>query len=366
MRRALVVAAVVTLAATMTQAVSAGPARWAVCGRWRMVPAPILPEGAYGALTDVAVVSSTEAWAVGWVGERSSTRPVALHWTGLEWSPTHVPVRPRTGVTLTGVAIAADGAWAVGSSDSAKTAEYRPFVAHWTDGRWHRSPVGFRRQGWLGSVATVPGTSQVWAVGSTPRHAIVLRWNGAAWRSHPGPVLGDRTSLDAVVAFRSGVAWAVGTTIVDGKQRALTARWDGHAWRARAQGLGSLTSVTGDSPRSVWAAGYRPDHGYRHLRAVIYRWNGARWARAFVSAFHASLDDVVLAARGNLWAVGSRDRSREHRFGRPLVVRRDASGSPDVIGTFSAIDGTPNNLWATRNYNTQGGPAGGYDTYHRC
>lgn len=175
--------------------------------------------------------------------------------------------------------------------------------------------------------------------------------------------------LNAVVAVRSGVAWAVGSTLVGEKYRALLARWDGHAWHPRSEGLGALMSVTGVSPRSVWATGFRPGRGYHH-RAVIYRWNGERWARAFVSAFHATLNDIVRAGPGDLWAVGEREGGL-HEFSRPLVVRRDASGwgvspAPDVIGEFAAIAGTPNNLWTTRNYNTQGGPAGQYDTYHRC
>ena len=126
-------------------------------------------------------------------------------------------------------------------------------------------------------------------------------------------------------------------------------------------------SVTGDSPRSLWATGYRPDHGYQHTRAVILRWNGERWARAFVSGFYATLNDIELAGHGDLWAVGE----REANFGRPLIVRRDASGwgvspAPDIIGGSAAIAGTPHNLWTTRNYNTEGVPAGQYDTYHRC
>lgn len=370
MKRALVLAAVIALAAATTETATAGSnARWAVCGRWREVPAPIPPPG-HGTLNGVAVVSPTEAWAVGWVGEQPSTRPVALHWTGLEWSPTHVPTRAGTGVGLQSVAIAPGGAWAVGGSLSTKTDEFRPFIARWTHGGWHRSPIAFQGRGWLNSVATVPGSSQVWAVGSNGRRPIALRWTGTTWRSLHASALGDGSTLYGVVGFRSGVAWAVGSSLVGGKRRTLMARWDGSTWHALHGGLGNLMAVTGASPRSVWATGHRPEQGYRNLRAVVYRWNGARWARAFVSAFHASLQDIVLAARGNLWAVGSRGQG----FGqppRPLVLRRDSSGwhvsaSPDVIGGFSSIDGTPNNLWATRNYNTEGGPAGQYDTYHRC
>ena len=51
----------VTLCAfAATAPVSASPTRWAVCGGWRYVPV----EDGRGSVTDVAVVSPTEAWAI--------------------------------------------------------------------------------------------------------------------------------------------------------------------------------------------------------------------------------------------------------------------------------------------------------------
>jgi hypothetical protein len=82
------------------------------------------------------------------------------------------------------------------------------------------------------------------------------------------------------------------------------------------------------------------------------------------------VDDVVVAAPGEIWAVGVRSRVPPYR---PLTLRRTADGwRPGTIkgaaGWLSSIDGSPHNLWITHAYmvDPQGSEPTYFGTYHRC
>jgi hypothetical protein len=84
--------------------------RWTGTG-WQEAPVPdVGPHDA--ALTAVAVVSPTDAWAVGTI-EDEAARPLVLRWDGVEWR--HVSTVDVAGYDLTGVtALSATDVWAVG------------------------------------------------------------------------------------------------------------------------------------------------------------------------------------------------------------------------------------------------------------
>jgi hypothetical protein len=76
-------------------------------------------------------------WAVGgsYVGGNSlSVRTVAEHWNGVRWRQVHTP-NPGSGAALHGVAVlSASNAWAVGSSQSGSTSH--TLIAHWNGTAW--------------------------------------------------------------------------------------------------------------------------------------------------------------------------------------------------------------------------------------
>ena len=362
MRRTLGVVVAIAVVTTMTQATAATPVRWAVCGVWRQVPAPYPPPG-YGWLNDVAVVSPYEAWAVGAVGGELGYRPVALRWTGREWVVTDVPIRNGTYASLAAVtAVSSTDVWAVGFEG--RDSSTHPFAAHWTGSRWRRTPAGVT-EGWLRAVAPVPGSRSVWAVGSAGYHSLALRWNGERWRHVASPNPGRYNGLGGAVAFANGTAWAVGTTATGGHDRMLAVRWDGRAWRQVTAPAGGAAGIDGLRPNSMWAGGYVPGRAQGVMHGAIFRWNGVRWSRAFVTRGQALVSDVVIPTPGQGWAVGRRTTDV------PLVLRRGSSGwavsaAPKVSGSFTGVDGTPQNLWATHAYTEGSGQEERYDTYHRC
>ena len=90
------VAAIATLMAVLVGAEpaaagSGGSPRWPVCGAWRPVA---VPGGGLGSVTDVAVVSPTDAWAISDHGYESWNESHVYRWTGLRWTEVRFPIRP--------------------------------------------------------------------------------------------------------------------------------------------------------------------------------------------------------------------------------------------------------------------------------
>src|SRR5438094_6366432 len=83
-------------------------------------------------------------------------------------------------------ALSTDDVWAVGSHEPPGGGPAQPMAMHWDGGTWQLAPVPSPGAG--GSrLLSVAGTASddVWAVGTTTgatQKALILHWNGAAWR----------------------------------------------------------------------------------------------------------------------------------------------------------------------------------------
>lgn len=363
------VLAVAALAPAATVAVSER-LRWKVCGEWRQVPVP--EPRVSGELRDIAVVSPTEAWAVGVLGAEGILQPLVLHWNGIRWERVRFPALrgdPDFAI-LESVAVTAAGeVWAVGAWSSMNRTGH-PLTARWDGGRWHVVPLpdpGLR--GYLDGLAAVHGTDTLWAVGQMIKPhegALAMRWTGERWRRFrvPDVVPGATQILFDVVAF-ARTTWAVGRNYGPGDRwRMVAARWHDGRWRTSLGPAVSPFAVAGTQPNRLWAVGGVDSDRPGYQRPAIVRWNGERWSRAYTGGRLGFLRDVVTPAPGVAWAVGE-------RVDGPLMLRLGEQGwapvrIPDVRGWFGAIDGTPNNLWVTHARLWRGSEPTVYDTYHRC
>jgi len=167
-----------------------------------------------------------------------------------------------------------------------------------------------------GQLKGVAATSarNAWAVGESgaahPR-ALIVRWNGTAWKNVPSPAPAG-SGLSGVAALSASNAWAVGTT----GHTALIERWDGRAWTAvpsPALPGSSLSGVAAVSARDAWAVGVT---GTTRPRALILRWNGRSWTR--VPSPGGYLSAVAATSAGNAWAVGT---GTSVSSGKPLILR---------------------------------------------
>lgn len=237
--------------------------------RWRLAPHPD-PSGSV--LRDVAVTSASNAWAVGFSNSQAGTcgscRTLVLHWNGRAWRRVASPTPGRSGVLWSIAAGSARSAWAVGLDGG------KMLVLHWNGVRWKQaiSPA-LNAPGSLTGVAVTPG-GRVWAVGNNGPQTLIMHWNGRAWRQVPSPNAGLVVDVAAASAH---TAWAVGES---GPGDALILRWNGRRWRvARAPAnpfpdhAELLDSVTTTSNDNAWAVGYDAGGG----SGVILRWNGSTW-----------------------------------------------------------------------------------------
>jgi hypothetical protein len=206
---------------------------------WVQVPSPS-PAGsastAISRLQGVAVLSPTDAWAV---GEANSIQPsvpwitVIEHWNGSAWATVTSPDPSVTGCVndrLLGVAARPAATWAVGSYCGAPLA-LRLAGGHWKQVATPKPPAGRSEQ--LAAVA-VTSAANAWAVGNSGDRALILHWNGKTWATvaAPSPAGAQSVTLAGVTAVSASAAWAVGEAdFAHGVRKPLMERWTGSKWK---------------------------------------------------------------------------------------------------------------------------------------
>jgi hypothetical protein len=282
-------------------------------GNWSVFP-NLAPRGSR--LYDVAAVSLSDVWAVGYRWRGPLYAPMAEHWDGSGWTVMDLPGPSDTDAILFGVsAVASNDVWAVGYFDQAFS---QSLVEHWDGFEWSivpsPNPSPFRNQ--LFGVAAI-GADDVWAVGDAANDSgdvsLILHWDGRRWDSVHPPNLGRGIDhLEAVAAVASDDVWAVGqwTTGYSAPAQALTLHWDGSMWtwvepvphQPTSNVLGGASAI---SSTEVIAVGQlSQDWG---TETLTISWDGARWIRSPSDQLrHTShfLENVSADAAGGAWAVG--------------------------------------------------------------
>lgn len=124
-------------------------------------------------LRAVVVLSATSAWAVGTRYPTTSTfQTFTQHWNGKTWTTIASPNRSAVSNTLLGIsAFSATNVWAVGYSTGCARTCYRSLAEHFNGKSWSISKtpnpsLGNQTFDAFWDAAVVPGTNQVWAVGT--------------------------------------------------------------------------------------------------------------------------------------------------------------------------------------------------------
>jgi hypothetical protein len=233
---------------------------------WSLVPGATVNGLPSSHLNGVAVISPTNAWAVG---------DGIQHWDGSHWK--NVPDAVFNGsdsVTFFGVAaVAANDVWAVGGQPPQGCGDTQPaLIEHWDGAHWSKVPnTPF---GLLTSVSAV-SSADIWAVGTkfgdTP---LIMHWNGKQWSVVPFTTRG--VSLVSVTARATDDVWAVGSRYDPTTNQVSIQHWDGHAWtaaQAAGPGLNAnvLTSVCAVSASEAWAVGnYSQVYGWQQSLIMRY------------------------------------------------------------------------------------------------
>ncbi|MDX6309204.1 MAG: hypothetical protein QOI06_2250 [Nocardioidaceae bacterium] len=258
---------------------------------WTIAPSPN-PGTFQSGLDGVAIISPTDAWAVGAYSDSGSEGKTLIeHWDGATW--TQVPSPNADGASnLSAVsAVSATDIWAVGSY---RTGMYTDssLIEHWDGTSWTVVPSANPTGDTIVELASVSAVSgqDAWAVGNTydgiTGGTIVEHWDGSTWTKVPSWNAGTTTRLQGVSAISATDAWAVGSYDTNNQSEiiygTLIEHWDGTTWTKvpspdpAAHG-NILYGVSATSPTKAFAAGrsqtadtYKP---------LTERWNGATWRR---------------------------------------------------------------------------------------
>jgi hypothetical protein len=296
---------------------------------WKVV-ASQSPGGTHGSfLEGAAVISRSRAWAVGSYNTGTTTKTLIERWNGTAWKlvPSPNPGGAHGSLLNQVAVVSPSNAWAVGGYNFVNGDE-RTLILHWNGRSWKRvpspSPGGTGQGNELAGVAVV-SPSSAWAVGyfqtngSVASRTLIEHWNGRSWKRVPSPSPGAGTvnGLDAVSAVSSSSAWAVGGYTVGGNiEQTLIEHWNGRSWQKAASPnpggsahYASLGGVAAISSSNVWAAGFFYS-GTEASATLAAHWNGRSWKQVpspspggtANNSFLYAMD--ALSAR-SVWAVGS-------------------------------------------------------------
>ena len=261
--------------------------------RWTTVAVPITGGGG---LLGVAAIGRTDVTAVGTKLTSGSPAPLVVRWNGTAWSEVNVPQPPGQGV-LTGITERNSSYWAAGYYSPQK-GQVHPLVLKGLAVEWRIETVPDAGSAgtWLSGIHAV-SNSDIWAVGSNIRSAVIVHSDGTKWTVVPSPRAGtSEASLNALSGTVANDQWAVGQ--IDSSEKTLIEHWDGHKWTVVASpdtsvnGANALNGVAVISTTEAWAVGAIAVSGGS---AIIERWDGKKW-----SMVSAALEQAVKKSRSSV------------------------------------------------------------------
>jgi hypothetical protein len=154
---------------------------------WTRIPSP--NEGEASFLHSVAVISSDNAWAVGYyIAADGTYRTLALYWNGKRWTVVPSQTPGGDGQFLGVAASWTHNVWAVGIRNPTRCGNGGPpcktLIEHWDSKRWTllaspNPPSRYLNVLWGVSAVS---RSDIWAAGSTDyASTLMIHWNGTSW-----------------------------------------------------------------------------------------------------------------------------------------------------------------------------------------
>ena len=189
------------------------------------------------------------------------------------------PPNPGTSTNdLFGVAVlSSSNAWAVG--DDSNGAAFHTLIEHWNGTSWKQVPSpNPHGSSELESVSATSATN-AWAVGDDAKgRSVTLRWNGSTWTQVPSPNVlpaGDDNILYGVAATSASNAWAVGAATAISTGPAFELHWNGSKWTNMVSpnpgDTSKMFAVAASSASNAWAVGeFTPDPSGTEHRTLAF------------------------------------------------------------------------------------------------
>jgi hypothetical protein len=306
-----------------------------------------------GEPTDVAVLSTTDAWAV-------QQTDVMFHWNGTAWAKVKL-TNADSGFLRSISGDSPTDAWAVGSYDSGPNA-VSPLIMHWNGTSWTKAATPDISVGANLTSVSADSPTDAWATGTAANSKgvnspVFMHWNGSTWSQVTGPHPGTNQSLGGVTSINPTDAWTneiyqssggfgfenlqwngsewakvhvpdhctgMGTTAdpsdiwsFDGDNHGIACHWNGTKWATVPvpDPYGTLQSVGGAdviSPSLAFAAGfYTKKEGSHTTYTMLIQWNGTKWSivptpnPGVAGGDGSTIGAVDASSATNAWAVGT-------------------------------------------------------------
>jgi hypothetical protein len=214
---------------------------------WTVVATPNTGPTEENELGNVGCVSATDCWAVGDGVVGAVEQTLAEHWNGSAWSIISTPdSSPSQQNALADVAcLSGTDCWAVGFQDTGAGGDQQTLAEHWNGAAWSIVTTGTlpSTQGnYLVDVSCVSSTN-CWAVGASNASGVggtlAEHWDGSAWTVAPTPSASYRTVFGGVSCPSVSTCWAVGLAAngTGGTVQTLTQRWSAFGyWEVASDG----------------------------------------------------------------------------------------------------------------------------------
>jgi plastocyanin len=314
--------------------------------QWSVVPSPNVGTGT-SVLHGVAAVRANDVWAVGYTG----TQTVVEHWNGTQWS---IVGSPNVGAGFNGLlgvmVVSANDIWAVGHYYAPAGGAYRTLIEHWNGASWSlvSSPNTGSDDNFLWGGMGAIAASDIWAVGSYgtngSRRTLVLHWNGTTWSTVPSPNVGtSENRLQGAAAIAANDVWAVGFYGIAPNEQTLIEHWDGTAWSivpspSPGTARSELLDVAAVSSGDVWAVGFA---GSGTLGTLTEHWDGTQWSVVTSPSQPGTdvLEAVAAISDSYVWAAGEYVNNNLYRT---LTLRYAFSGNGCPTATATGtVTSTP-------------------------
>lgn len=187
--------------------------------QWSTIPSPN-PSQSTNILYGVSALSSTNVWVAGYYSPPSGgTYTLIEHWDGSHWN---IVSSPNPGININylyGASATSSGdVWAAGNYYSTSHSHTNTLVEHWNGSRWRKmsspSPGGFAN---LDYAVSALSRNNAWVVGeyltkSQTEYTLTEHWNGSSWNVVPAVSPGPAHTLKGVTQVPGTTqVWAVGT-----------------------------------------------------------------------------------------------------------------------------------------------------------
>ena len=256
-------------------------------------------------LNAVAALSTSDAWAVGYMNDNNlnDSRTLTMHWDGTAWTvvdspnPGSIPScsGANTGNFINAVSmVASNDVWAVGFSFTC-SGPLKPMALHWDGVQWNVVPtpklISVDNAALNGVLAFA--SDNVYAVGYHPASngavkTLIEHWDGTSWKVMPSPNATQTGNfLWGLSATSPTDIWAVGDKVVPNiPVNTLVEHFDGTKWSVvpspnpiggGALSANVLSSVQAVSPTDVTAVGFIRDSAAQRTLTLIEHWDGIKW-----------------------------------------------------------------------------------------